>query len=136
MVRIVFIVGLLLLEQGAGAAWASTCSGTHPAIVSVAVKNVMSAGNLNRYEISGTVVNDGSSGQASSALQFVDISMDGEKLDAKSIPPLGAGQSHTFTYEYQRNANAGTGTTKLTFKLDLQNTTACSAANDRYVLTL
>jgi hypothetical protein len=116
MIRMIFAA--LLLASPSLVASAASCGGAHPVITGVTVKSVNSMGALNHYNLSGTVVNNGSSGQASSVLQSVDIYQGAEKLDTKSIPPLAAGQSYTFTYVASRSSDAGNGTTKMTFKLD------------------
>ena len=129
-------IGLLLLAQTVAASASTTCAGADPAIASVAVKSVNSAGGLNRYALSGTVVNAGHTAQASDTLQFVDIYKGSEKLDAKGIPPLKPGQSYTFSYVSVRSSDAGKGTTKLTFRLDVrQSSQNCSAGNDSTAVT-
>ena len=135
MQRIV-LLGFLVLLATLGAT--PPCNGTGLSITSVAVKNVSSSGNLNTYHISGTVTNTGSQAEPNSALQSVDIFMAQEKLDAKSIPPLAAGQSYTFDYAYQRSNDAGNGTTHLRFSIDLHQAGAdagCRLARGTYELT-
>jgi hypothetical protein len=131
-----FLIALFLLAAPATAAsaGAAACSGADPTVTSVVVKNVDSAGGLNNYQISGTVVNRGSASQASSVLQSVDIYQGTVKLDSKSIPPLKAGESYTFSYVAKRSADAGKGTTKLTFQLDPAPSN-CAGASDRVALT-
>jgi subtilase family serine protease len=119
---------------------AGTCAGSDPALVSVAVADVTAGNGLNNYHIKGTVTNVGASGQANNVLQSVDIYMANEKLDAKSIPPLPAGQSATFEYVYQRSKDAGQGTTRLRFVLDVHNPSPagnqnCSTNNDQNEVT-
>lgn len=116
---------------------AQTCAGPDPSILSAKVTSVTNEGGLDRYAIVGTVTNAGTQDQASNVLQSVDIYMDGQKLDAKSIPPLKAGQSDTFTYDAERAAKAGKGTTTLVFRFDGHHTTAadCSAKDKTYSLT-
>jgi hypothetical protein len=101
------------------AAYAATgCSGPDPAIQGLSVKNVSTQGGLASYQVSGKVVNAGTS-QGGDVLQFVNIYLNGAKLDAKSVPPLKVGDSYPFTYVYQRSVQAGSGTTKLDFELDI-----------------
>lgn len=126
----------------AGTAPASAaCAGPDPAITSVAVKNVAQSGGISHYTLAVTVTNDGSRAQAKDVLQFVDIyQVPGEKLDAKSVPPLQAGQTYTVTYETMRASDAGNGTTHLRFALDQRQPspgsgTDCNAANDSYPFT-
>ncbi|HKE36755.1 MAG TPA: CARDB domain-containing protein [Candidatus Baltobacteraceae bacterium] len=134
------IFAVLALSSTSMAVAAGTCPGSDPAIVSVAVANVTSNGNLNEYHIKGTVTNVGASGQAGNVLQSVDIYIATEKLDAKSVPPLGAGESATFAYVYQRSKDAGEGTTRLRFVLDMHNPSPagkqnCSTNNDQNEVT-
>ncbi len=117
MIRFV-AAAALALGLTTGGAFAATCNAAVPSIANVAVKNVTTSGGLNHYEIVGTVVNNGSAGQASNVLQSVDIFLAQQKLDTRSIPPLAAGKSFQFTYTYDRSSGAGQGTTKLTFALD------------------
>ncbi len=120
---------------------AAACSGADPALQSVAVKSVVQANGTNRYTLVGTVTNVGSAAQASSVLQFVDIyQTPGQKLDAKGIPPLRAGESYTFSYLMLRSAEAGNGTTTLRFHLDLRQPSSgsdadCNTANDSFSVT-
>jgi hypothetical protein len=131
---------LLLFAQTAAASASTACAGADPTIVSVAVKGVNSEGGLNRYKLSGTVVNVGRMAQASNVLQFVDIYEVGGKLDAKGIPPLKPGQSYTFSYVVSRSRDAGKGTTELAFQLDVRQPSPpgsqdCNADNDRFTLS-
>lgn len=131
---------LLTLTSTSVAVAAGTCAAADPSVVSVAVADVTSNGNLNNYHIKGTVTNVGASGQASNVLQSVDIYQATEKLDAKSVPPLPAGQSATFEYIYQRSKDAGQGTTRLRFVLDVHNPSPagaqnCSTNNDQNEVT-
>ena len=133
---------LLLAALGGapGLAASAACAGADPAIVSVTVKGVSPSSGLNNYELTGTVVNNGSA-QDSNVLQFVDILQNGQKLDAKAVPPLAAGQSYTFTYVSQRSKDAGLGSSKLTFQMDVTqpsgvpNAADCDASNDSFTLT-
>ena len=97
-----------------------------PAIGNVAVQSVTQNGGLNDYHIVGTVTNVCGSPQSKNTLQSVDIYMNGEKIDAKSIPPLAPGQSAQFSYVYQRSKDAGQGTTQLHFVLDMHNGSGAS----------
>jgi hypothetical protein len=131
MVRAIVATMLLLLP--AVAAPAATCRGSDPQITTVVVKSVESAGSVDRYHLSGTIVNMGASAQASNLLQSVDIFDADDKLDTKSIPPLKPGESFTFSYVSTRSSQAGKGTTQLGFQLD--PISPCSVGNDRYSLT-
>jgi hypothetical protein len=128
------IIAALILIAPSAVANAASCSGAHAVITSVSVKNVESAGGLNTYHITGTVVNDGSEGQASNVLQSVDIYQGVEKKDTKSIPPLAAGQSYTFDYVAQRSADAGNGTTKMKFQMDPASGT-CGSDSTQYAMS-
>lgn len=129
------LFALLALTSTSAAAMAATCAGPDPSIGHVTVGGVTPNGNLNNYHITGTVTNVGGATQAKDTLQSVDIYLAGQKLDAKSIPPLAAGQSATFDYVYQRSKDAGQGTTRLRFVLDMHNPTGtaqdCSTQNDQ-----
>lgn len=120
--------------------FASSCNGVDLAVGSVAVKSVSTSGNLNRYEIGGTVTNVGSASQGSDALQSVDIYDGKQKLDSKSIPPLKMGQSSAFSYVSTRSASAGNGTTHLRFQLNVTHPSPadsqkCNMSNDSFALT-
>lgn len=117
----------------------AACAGADPAILSVAVTGVSSAGGLNVYHLSGRVVNVGRAKQASNVLQFVGIYEYGIRRDVRSIPPLKPGGSFTFTYDYMRSLDAGAGTTDLAFRLYMRQPVPpgrqdCNLANDRYAL--
>jgi len=134
------IFALLVLSSTSFAAAAATCAGSDPSIGTVTVSGVTQDGGLDNYHIAGTVTNLGASPQAKDVLQSVDIYMDGQKLDAKSIPPLAAGQSATFDYVYQRSKDAGKGTTRLHFVLDVHNPSPagkqdCSGTDDQNDVT-
>lgn len=92
-----------------------------PSIGTVAVQGVTPNGGLNDYHIVGTVTNSCGMSQSKDTLQSVDIYLNGDKLDAKSIPPLAPGQSAQFTYLFQRSKDAGQGTTHLHFVIDEHN---------------
>ena len=115
---------------------AASCGGAAPAITTAIVKNVTPQGGLNHYQFAITIVNNGSA-QASNTLQSVDVYQNQQKLDAKSVPPLAAGQSYTVTYVSDRSRQAGDGTSKLTFKLDVHQsaTQTCNLANDTASVT-
>lgn len=134
MFRTAIFALLALTSTSVAAVAAGTCAGPDPSLGTVTVSGVTQDGGLNNYHISGTVTNAGSAGQAKDVLQSVDIYMGDQKLDAKSIPPLAAGQSATFDYTYQRSKDAGQGTTHLRFVLDMHNPGGnaqnCSAQND------
>jgi CARDB len=121
------IIASFILLASSAAASAATCSA--PAITNVVVKNVDTVGNLNHYQIAGTVVNNGPA-QASNVLQAVDIYQGTVKLDTRSIPPLKAGQSYAFTYTSDRASDAGKGTTTLKFQLDPAPSSADCSGSD------
>jgi hypothetical protein len=114
------------------------CTGSDPSVTTVAVTSMTSDAVLAHYQITGTVVNLGTENQPSNTLQSVDIFSGTQKLDAKSIPPLKAGQSFTFTYTSDRSIDAGKGSSKLTFTMDVQNITSreqnCDLTNDSFTL--
>ena len=127
MFRLVLSAAIVVATTGSLSA--ATCAGSDPTIASVAVKNVTQTAGLNNYDIQGTVTNASGTAQPKNLLQSVDVYLGSEKLDAKSIPPLGPGQSATFDYTFQRSKDAGTGTTTLHFVVDLHNGAADCAAN-------
>jgi hypothetical protein len=137
MKYLAILLALCALAQGS--ALAASCSGADLTVTNVAVKGMNSDGGINHYQISGTVTNIGSAAQASSVLQSVDVYKGTVKLDAKSIPPLKAGESYTFSYISDRSSDAGNNTTHLKFNLDLQSpndpTQNCSTQNDSFSLT-
>jgi hypothetical protein len=140
MFRIISTIALLALAQTAAVSASTGCAGADPAIASVSVKNVGSAGNLNRYELTGTVTNVGQVPQPSNTLQFVDIYQGSTKLDERGVPALAAGQSYTFTYASMRSRDAGAGTTHLSFRMESRDgmsvaAHACSNANGVYTVT-
>ena len=124
---------LLLAQNG-------VCSGADPAITSVVVAGMTPSGALNTYHLKGTVANLGKTRQPSNTLQFVDIYYDTNKVDARSIPPLGPGEQHTFTYDFQRASDARANSSHFRFVLDFKQATSptaaqdCSAANDVFRL--
>lgn len=85
----------------------ATCSGTDLSVASARVVNVSRNNGLNHYTIAVSVKNMGA-GQPGNALQFVDVYKNGEKKDARGVPPLGSGQAYTFDYGYDRSSMAGT----------------------------
>ncbi|HYL28047.1 MAG TPA: hypothetical protein VEW74_09450 [Candidatus Nitrosotalea sp.] len=125
------IVALALMPATASAA----CQGPNPAITHVAVQTHMTRGQATMYHLVGTVTNEGTSGQPSNVLQFVDIWHDGDKLDSRGIPPLPLGGSHNFSYDFIRASDAGAGTTTLVFKIDITSGSNCSDADDTYKVT-
>jgi hypothetical protein len=104
---------------------ASACSNL--TLSNVGVKSMRTNGNLNYYQITGTVFNNNITPQPSSALQAVDVYKGPVKLDSKSIPPLRGRQSFTFQYVSDRSRDAGTGSSHLRFVLDAKNGTMCGA---------
>jgi hypothetical protein len=133
MFRTILASALFLAPLSAAPA-AAACSGAAPAITSVAVKDVTVQGGLNAYDLSGTVVNRGDTGQAAGVMQFVDIYAGAVKLDSKGIPPLAAGQSYTFSYVSSRSRDAGDGTSRLRFQLDPQPSTECTGGSASYAV--
>ena len=133
MIRNLAIVFLVLALQPIGAA-AATCAGANPAITSVVVRGV-TPGPSNQYHLVGTVTNLGSSGQSKSTLQFVDIYQYGVHMDNRGIPPLAAGQSHTFTYTWLRNPEATKGSTTLDFRIRMAQGSDCNPSNGSYHIT-
>jgi hypothetical protein len=116
------------------AASAATCPGPDPAITSVKIKSVASSNALNHYTMVGTVTNVGGRKQASNVIQTIAIFDGAAQVDAKGIPPLGVGQSHSFTYVWPRATDAGNGTTIFNFRLKTPDVD-CGVINDTYRLT-
>jgi subtilase family serine protease len=124
-----FVAALPAGAQAAG------CSGADPALTSVKVANVTSDGSLKTYTLVGTVTNLGNQKQASNVLQFVDISLNGARLNDRGIPPLAPGQSYTFSYAWQRAVGAGDGTTTMHFHIRMVQPSPpgkqdCDTSND------
>jgi hypothetical protein len=117
----------LLLAQPAPL-FAAACAGADPAVVSVVVKGMKPDGNINRYTLSGRVVNLGSSRQDSNTLQFVEIYRGSTKIDSRGVPPLRPGQSYTFEYVSSRSAQSGAQTTALGFRMS-STSQSCNADN-------
>lgn len=137
ILRIVAAVSIAIGSCTA-AAVAATCDGPNPAITSVVARPADPAGGLTHYQLTATVTNLGTQSQANNVLQFVDIYMAGDKLDAKGVPPLQAGQSYTFTYSYARASDAGPNTTHLKFAIDMTRDPGvqnCNPTNGQYVVT-
>jgi hypothetical protein len=128
MTRVLFAALFATLVAPLGAS-AATCGGANPAITSVVVKNVTSAGQLNTYHMVGTVTNLGGGGQASNTLQFVDIYVDGQKHNDRGIPPLAPGQSYTFGFDWSRSSDAGPGSTTVRFRIRMVQGADCNPAN-------
>lgn len=132
------ILSVFLVSSNAIALAPSACNSADPAIVSVAVKNVSQNGAINVYHLAGTVTNVGRRNQTSKVLQFVDIYVNDQKLDARGIPPLRRGQSYTFGYDFQRSQVAGDGTSLFRFQLDMRQPLGsaqdCNANNDTFRL--
>ncbi|HTU83566.1 MAG TPA: hypothetical protein VMF61_15665 [Candidatus Acidoferrales bacterium] len=113
------VAAAVTIAQAAGAPAAPACGGL--AFQSVAVKTVTSAAGLNHYQITGTVINNGTKAQPSNTLQFVDIFTSAhQKLNDRGIPPLKPGQTYTFGYTYDRSIQAGNGTSHLVFRIDMR----------------
>jgi hypothetical protein len=134
MIR-VLTAAAVILAFASTAAPAATCSGANPAITSVVVKNVTTAGQLNTYHLVGTVTNLGGQAQPSNTLQFVDIYAETEKHDNRGVPPLTPGQSYTFNYDWQRSSDAGNGTTTVHFRIQMKQGTNCNPGNGSYSVT-
>jgi subtilase family serine protease len=131
------ILSVLLLSNTTVAA-ATSCNGADPAIVAALVKGVTQNGGTNIYHLGGTVSNLGNRRQTSNVLQFVDVYLNGAKVDARGIPPLRPGQSYAFGYNFQRSADAGDGTSRLRFQLDMRQPAGtgqdCNTGNDSFSL--
>jgi hypothetical protein len=114
----------------------SPCAGADPAIVGVTVASTTQQGSLNVYHLSGTVKNLGNRKQASNVLQFVDIFIDGQKADTRSIPPLAPGQPQPFFYDFKRSSDAAARSTRFRFQLDPSPRGAqdCNPNNDTFLL--
>jgi hypothetical protein len=117
----------------------SACAGADPAIVMVAVAATTQQGPLNLYHLSGTVVNLGNRKQASNVLQFVDIFIDGQKADARGIPPLAPGQRYHFGYDFKRSTDSAARSTRFRFQLDFRQPSPpgaqdCNPNNDTFLL--
>ncbi len=127
----------LILAQSPGAA----CSGANPAIVSAGVQHVTQLGGTTVYHLNVAVVNLGRMRQASNVLQFVDVFLDDNKIDARGIPPLAPGQRYTFGFDYRRSSDAGDGSSTVRFQLDFRQPSPpgnqdCNLANGVYSITL
>src|SRR5271166_1332897 len=96
------------------------CAGADPAITSVSVPSTTQSGALNVYHLTATVTNLGKTKQAPDVLQFVDIYYNGDKVDAKGIPPLAPGQHYSFGYDFKRSVDAHEGTSHFRFQLDFK----------------
>ena len=130
-----FLTALLLAAAFAPAPAAAACLGANPAITHVTVINHTVSNQVSRYHLVGTVTNEGTSGQPSNVLQFVDIWHDTDKVDSRGIPPLPVGGSYNFSYDWLRAPDAGAGTTKLTFRMDVRSGSNCNPANGTYSVT-
>jgi hypothetical protein len=124
-----------LLAVAATTAAALACAGPDPAITSVHVQSVHQTGQINTYSIVGTVTNEGSAAQPGNVLQFVDIYVDGVKVDAVGIPPLHLAQSYNFRYNWRRSTDAGPGTTIIGFMLNVRSGLDCNPANNKNSVT-
>ena len=95
-------------------------------------------GAINVYHLAGTVTNTGKRSQTSNVLQFVDIYVNDQKLDARGIPPLRRGQSYTFGFDFQRSSVAGDGTSLFRLQLDMRQPSGsaqdCNSNNDTFRL--
>jgi len=119
---------------------AAGCRGADPAIIAVSVKNVSQDGGSNVYHLAGTVTNVGTARQPSNTLQFVDIYINGQKSDARGVPPLRPGQSYAFGYDFRRSSDAGDGTSRLRFQIDMRQPAGtaqdCNPNNDTFRLSV
>jgi hypothetical protein len=117
-----------------------SCSGADPAVVSAAVSNVTDNGDLKHYTVIIIVQNLGDKKQPGNTLQSIDVYRDGQKVDAKGVPPLGPGQSYRFDYGLDRSSLAGDGTTQMLFRLQVHSPAVsrvdCNPNNDIYGLAL
>ena len=106
----------------------AACGGSNVAIASAGVQGVTRYLGLNQYHITARVTNAGGIAQPTNTLQFVNFYRDGQKLDAKGIPPLRPGESYTISYMVARSSDAGVGTTQLALQLDMLQP-ACMTPN-------
>ena len=117
----------------AAALGSAPCAGANLTIKNVKVTGVTNAHHVNTYTLGGTVVNAGSTSQASNVLQSVDVNRDGVKADERSIKPLRIGQSYRFATQIKRSDEAGDGTTQIQLVLHDKNAPAgapaCSVVN-------
>jgi hypothetical protein len=141
MFRTMALAFVVLTPIATASATAATCNGVDVAITHVGVAHVATSGMLNRYTITGTLVNLGTRAQSSNILASVIISQYGRNLDTKGIQPLAPGQSYSFTWTWLRSSDAGNGTSAIDFKYMIQppipaGQAECNTANDHYTLTL
>ena len=114
MIRAFVVVLFAVAQLPAGAL--AACTTSSPEIAAVAVQRVEHTPYLNLYHVRVTVTNRTSQFQPGNALQFVDVTQYGDRLDDKGIPPLAPGASYSWTYVWKRSADAGSGTTPLNFR--------------------
>ncbi|MBV8356030.1 MAG: hypothetical protein JO101_11960 [Candidatus Eremiobacteraeota bacterium] len=114
MIAVALLATLLVAQNTAG------CAGADPAITSVKVAGMTPSGDTNIYHLSGTVTNLGSKKQASNVLQFVDVYLNGTKVDSRGVRPLAPGQSYTFGYDLKRASDAGMRTSHLRFQMNFR----------------
>jgi len=105
------------------------CNGPDPALVSAGVKGMSQNGAINVYHLNGTVTNLGTRRESSNVLQFVDVYLNDQKIDSRSVPSLRPGQSYTFGYDVQRSADAGNGTSVVRFQIDMRQGSDCNPNN-------
>ncbi len=136
--RAISMLFALLVLSATLAQAAIACNGADPAIGTVSVKNVSHNGGTNVYHLGGTVTNRGRARQPSNVLQFVDVYINGQKSDARGIPPLRPGQSYTFGYDFQRSSDAGDGTSRLRFQIEMRQPAGsaqnCNPNNDTFAM--
>jgi hypothetical protein len=135
------VLAMLTIARSPGGTTAARCSGADPAIVSASVKSVTHQGGVNRYHLSATVTNLGSSKQPSNVVQSVDVYQNGIKVDAHGVPPLRRNATYAVTHDYLRATDAGEGTTPFRFVLHVHQPPVpgpadCNLDNDSYDLTV
>ena len=73
-------------------------------------------------------------------LNSIQIFQDATKVDQKGAQPLKAGGTETVTYHFSRSSQARPGTTRLRFRLIVNDPHApaqnCSTANDTYRISV
>jgi hypothetical protein len=113
---------------------ATSPSCANPTILSTAVQNVTTNGDLNHYTIAITVQNQGTVRQPKNLLQSIDVFKAGQRIDRIGLQPLGPGQSQTVTFGFDRSTDAGDRSTRLRFAIDLNGMTGsdvdCRAGNE------
>lgn len=117
------------------------CAGADPAIISAGVQGVSHQRGTNIYHVKVGVANLGRMRQASNVLQFIDVYLDDNKIDARGVPPLAPGQRFGTVFDYKRSSDAGDGSSTLRFQLRFRQPSPpgaqdCNPGNDTHSLTL